>query len=149
MRLKRFSEHALRTLMYLALHNGRPVTIAEIAGAHGFSVNHLMKVVQLLAAKGFVATLRGKRGGLRLSRPAAAIRVGDVIRATEPDLALPLCRQPDGSRGDCLAGLFGTALSAFMAVLDGSTLADLMAVREQLPSSGRQGLDQPGSQASA
>jgi Rrf2 family nitric oxide-sensitive transcriptional repressor len=75
MRLTTFSDYTLRVLMYLALHPDRFVTIPEIAAAFGVSVNHLMKVVQRLAASGDVETLRGPRGGLRLLRPAEAIRV--------------------------------------------------------------------------
>ncbi len=131
MRLTTFSDYALRTMMYLALHPDRLVTIAEIAVAYGISVNHLMKVVQLLAADGHVTTLRGKRGGLRLARSAALIRLGDVIRGTEPDLVMAPCFEP----GDCcvirpacrLAGVLQDALTAFMAVLDATTLADLIA----------------------
>ena len=75
MRLTAFSDYALRVLMYLALHPDRFVSIPEIATAFGISANHLMKVVQHLGASGDVLTLRGPRGGLRLARPAEAIRI--------------------------------------------------------------------------
>ena len=68
MRLTTFSDYTLRTLMYLALHPDRFVTIAEIAAAYRISSNHLMKVAQHLAASGDVMTLRGQHGGLRLAR---------------------------------------------------------------------------------
>lgn len=129
MRLTMFTDVALRTLIYLASHPGRLVTIAETAAALGVSPNHLMKVVQHLAASGHVTTLRGNRGGLRLARPAADITLGDVIRHTEPGLSLlpvpetgRLCLIP----GDAaLTTTLGSALAACMAVLDARTLADL------------------------
>src|SRR5579859_7305297 len=90
MRLTVFSDYALRVLTYLARHPDRFVTIQEIAGHYGVSGNHLMKVVQHLAAREFVVTLRGPRGGLRLARPAQEIRIGEVVRGTEAGLdAMP------------------------------------------------------------
>ncbi len=80
MRLTTFSDYMLRTLMYLALHPARFVTIAEIAAAWRISPNHLMKVVQHLGAAGEVTTLRGPHGGVRLARPAGDIRLGAVVR---------------------------------------------------------------------
>lgn len=127
MRLTTFSDYSLRTLMYLALHPNRFVTIAEIAAAHRISSNHLMKVVQHLAGSGAVITLRGQRGGLRLARPATEIRIGDVIRRTEPSMTLL-------PRSECAVHLelalpivLGRAMDAFMAVLDGHSVADLVA----------------------
>ncbi len=131
MRLTTFSDYALRTLMYLALHPNRLVTIAEIAAAFGVSANHLMKVVQLLAVNGVITTLRGKRGGLRLARPAEQITLGAVIRRTEPELVMAPCFEAGGAcviQSACrLAGVLDKALAAFMAVLDATTLADLAA----------------------
>jgi Rrf2 family nitric oxide-sensitive transcriptional repressor len=117
MRLTVFSDYALRVLTYLARHPDRFVTIQEIAGHHGVSGNHLMKVVQHLAANGFVLTLRGPRGGLRLARPAHEIRVGDVVRGTEAGMIATPC---------ATGGVLDRAMAAFMGVLDGSTIADLV-----------------------
>lgn len=129
MRLTTFSTCTLHVLTYLALHPDRFVTIAEIAQAHGMSANHLMKVVQHLAHGGDVVTLRGPRGGLRLARPAAGIRVGDVIRRTEPAWAWVPNRegvvQPDSG----VPHVLKTAMAAFMAVLDGHTIADMAAAK--------------------
>jgi Rrf2 family transcriptional regulator, nitric oxide-sensitive transcriptional repressor len=126
MRLTTFTDYTLRVLMYLALHPDRFVTIAEIASAYGVSANHLMKVVQHLGSSGEVLTLRGPRGGLRLARAAEKIRLGDVVRGTEPDMALAPCSACVIHPACVLPGVFDRALAAFMAVLDGSTLADLI-----------------------
>jgi Rrf2 family nitric oxide-sensitive transcriptional repressor len=131
MRLTTFSDFALRTMMYLALHPDRLVTINEVADAYGISTNHLMKVVQTLAAAELIATLRGKHGGLRLAEPAEAIALGRIIRATETDIVMAPCFEAGGHcviRPACrLVGVLDKALSAFMAVLDSVTLADLVA----------------------
>jgi Rrf2 family transcriptional regulator, nitric oxide-sensitive transcriptional repressor len=126
MRLTTFSDYTLRTLMYLALHPNRFVTIAEIAAAYRISSNHLMKVVQHLAGSGAVITLRGQHGGLRLARPASEIRIGDVIRRTEPDLAMMPCAECVIQPGCVLPGVLDQAMAAFMAVLDGHSVADLV-----------------------
>jgi Rrf2 family nitric oxide-sensitive transcriptional repressor len=127
MRLTTFSDYTLRTLMYLALHPDRFVTIAEIAAAYRISANHLMKVTQHLAGSGDVITLRGQHGGLRLARPVNEIRVGAVIRRSETDMRLvpcPTCRiQP----ACVLPGVLDRAVTAFMAVLDEYSMADLVA----------------------
>ena len=127
MRLTIFSDYTLRTLMYLALHPDRFVTIAEIAAAYRISSNHLMKVVQQLAASGEVITLRGQHGGLRLGRPASEIRVGEIIRRTEPEMALAPCSECVIQPGCVLPSLLDRAVAAFMAVLDQHTVADLVA----------------------
>jgi Rrf2 family nitric oxide-sensitive transcriptional repressor len=132
MRLTVFSDYTLRVLMYLALHPDRFVTIPEIAASFGISAHHLTKVVQHLAASGAVLTLRGPRGGLRLARPAAAIRVGDVVRGTEPDRALVPCSACVIQPGCGLPGVLDQAVAAFMAVLDGCTVADLVVRRDAL-----------------
>lgn len=136
MRLTGFTDYTLRTLVYLALQPDRLVTISDIASAYDISANHLMKVVHQLAVAGDVATTRGRRGGLRLAKPAAAINIGEVVRRTEPDMALVACFE--GTQGcviqdGCvLQGVLGDALAAFLAVLDRYTLADLVAPRQAL-----------------
>jgi Rrf2 family nitric oxide-sensitive transcriptional repressor len=127
MRLTTFSDYTLRTLMYLALHPDRFVTIAEIAAGYRISPNHLMKVAQHLAGSGDVVTLRGQHGGLRLARAAAAIRVGDVIRRAEQDLTLAPCASCVIQPGCVLPGALDRAVAAFMAVLDEYSIADLVA----------------------
>ncbi|MBI0538664.1 Rrf2 family transcriptional regulator [Roseomonas sp. KE2513] len=138
MRLTLYTDYALRTLIYLGLKGDRRASIREIAEAHRISENHLVKVVHRLGRGGFVETMRGRGGGLRLARPAAEIRVGDVVRFTEEDMALVACFQPPGESGGCalidacrLQSLLGEALAAFMAVLDRRTLADLLAAPER------------------
>jgi Rrf2 family nitric oxide-sensitive transcriptional repressor len=136
MRLTGFTDYTLRTLVYLALQPDRLVTIADIARAYDISVNHLMKVVHQLGVAGDVVTVRGRHGGLRLARPASAINIGEVVRRTEPDMALVACfdtmQRCVIQDGCVLQHVLGDALAAFLAVLDGYTLADLAAPRHAL-----------------
>ncbi|MCO6416890.1 Rrf2 family transcriptional regulator [Siccirubricoccus sp. KC 17139] len=148
MRLTLYTDYALRVLIHLGLRPDRLVSIREIATAHRISENHLVKVVHQLGQGGFVKTLRGKGGGLRLARPPGEIRVGEVVRFTEEDMALVACFQAAAAeRGGCalanacrLQTLLGEAMAAFMAVLDARTLADLLASPQREAMAGRLGL---------
>jgi len=130
MRLTDYTDYALRVLLFCASSRGRLVTIGEIARVHGVSKNHLMKVASQLSRLGVLDAVRGRNGGLQLASKPSAIRIGDVIRATEPDLRLVDCFDKDG--GGCpLAGrckvetALKRALDAYFAVLDELTLEDL------------------------
>ncbi len=130
MRLNLQSDYALRLLMCLAASDGRLITIRQVAERYSISENHLMKVAHVLGREGFIETVRGRNGGLRLARKPAAIGIGDVVRRTEADLALVECF-PGGAAGcfivpACrLKGVLREALDAFMAVLDRYTIGDL------------------------
>jgi Rrf2 family nitric oxide-sensitive transcriptional repressor len=136
MRLTTFTDYTLRTLIYLAIRPEKLVTIADIASAYDISANHLMKVVHQLALAGDIATVRGQRGGLRLARKPEAINLGEVVRRTEPDLELVACfgeaQRCTIQDGCVLQHALGDALQAFLSVLDGYTLADLVAPRQAL-----------------
>lgn len=138
MRLTVFTDYALRVLMFAALHPGRLCTIGEIAAAYGISRNHVMKVVYELGVAGYVETVRGQQGGVRLARAPQAIGLGDVVRRTEGGIGLVPCMdaaQPDYcaiSSACKLRRALGQASEAFFAVLDGFTLADLTDNRDTL-----------------
>ena len=130
MRLTNFSDYALRLLMFAAAQTDRLITIEETAELYGISRAHLMKVANQLTRSGFLKAVRGRSGGLALAKLPHKIRLGDVLRATEPDFALVECF---GAENDCLItprcrlrGALNNALSAFMRELDGYTLADLV-----------------------
>jgi Rrf2 family nitric oxide-sensitive transcriptional repressor len=130
MRLTLFSDYSLRLLVYLTCHSDRVVPLSEVSRAYGISKNHLVKVQQLLLDHGLVASTRGRGGGLRLARPATAIKVGAVVRLTEPDFDLVECF--DRKTNTCpiepacqLKRVLREARSAFLDSLDAYTLADL------------------------
>lgn len=139
MRLTLYTDYALRTLLYLAVHTDRRVSIREVAQTYGISENHLIKIIHHLGRGGFVHTQRGRGGGLTLGRPPEEICVGDVVRHTEEDMALVGCMTRNGEGaascllyGGChLRGVLGSALDAFMGVLDKATLADLLQPHER------------------
>ena len=131
MRLTLWTDYALRTLIYVGAKGGRLATIAEIAESFDISKTHLMKVVNRLGQQGYLDTIRGKGGGIRLARPPAEIRVGAVVRETEEDLAVMGCLAKTGFcriEGCCvLRHALREATLAFLHTLDGYTLADLLA----------------------
>jgi Rrf2 family nitric oxide-sensitive transcriptional repressor len=127
MRLTRFTDYGLRTLIFLALKPDALASIAEIAAAYRISESHMTKVIHALGQAGLIDTLRGRNGGLRLARPAAAIGLGAVVRATEPELALVECQAGCRCVIDdiCpLRSIMDEATSALLGVLDRYTVAD-------------------------
>jgi Rrf2 family nitric oxide-sensitive transcriptional repressor len=124
-------------LIHAALRAPELTTVGEIAQDFGLSATHLSKVAQTLAAEGYLQTVRGRAGGLRLARDPGAIRLGEVARVTEPDFYMAPCMAPDGDgcpiSGPCrLRGMFSKASEAFLAELNRSTLADLMEQRKPM-----------------
>lgn len=137
MRLTAMTDYAIRLLMYVACHQDRLCTIGEIARAYHISEPHLMKITHRLGQKGWLETVRGRNGGMRLARRPAEISLGAVMRDTEKDFELVECF---GSNNDCpLAGHCGLAvaidgaLREFLRYLDGYTLADILPAAESLP----------------
>jgi len=133
MRLTQWTDYTLRVLMYCAACEARdqPVTITEIADSHAISRSHLTKIVHLLGAQGLLDTTRGRGGGIRLSKPAAEINIGVVVRQTETDFAMVECFEPGsnqcGLSANCrLKGVLHQATDAYLAVLDATSLADLL-----------------------
>lgn len=126
MRLTRYTDFALRVLLYLGREPGRLASIAEISRAYGVSQSHLMKVVSDLVGAGYVESVRGRSGGIRLARPPAQITIGSLVRHTELDLELVECGTCLIAPACGLTSMFDEALAAFLAVLDGYSLADAL-----------------------
>jgi Rrf2 family nitric oxide-sensitive transcriptional repressor len=130
MRLTSFSDYAFRLLMYAASNTDRLITIEETARRFSISKGHLMKVANELTRAGFLKAVRGRSGGLILGKPAAEIRLSQVLAAVEPDFVLAECF---GAGNLCLITphcqlrkALGEALTAFIDTLDRYTLADLV-----------------------
>ncbi len=131
-RLTVYTDYSLRTLMYLGVR-GREhlVTIQEIADAYQISKNHLMKVTYDLGQHGYIETIRGRGGGIRLALDPAQINIGEVVRKTEEDFHIVECFNPESNlckiSPECrLKFALAEALKAYLAVLDSYTLADVL-----------------------
>jgi Rrf2 family nitric oxide-sensitive transcriptional repressor len=135
MQLTTFSDYSMRVLIYLGLQRDKLATIAEIARAYEVSENHLMKVVHNLAQRGYIETVRGKGGGMRLAKPAQDINLADMVRMTEGGAGLLHCLDQQGTcciQTACqLTGILREAQEAMYATLGKYSLADLL--REQRP----------------
>jgi Rrf2 family transcriptional regulator, nitric oxide-sensitive transcriptional repressor len=135
MRLLASTDFALRVLMLLGQERLQDTTNVEtLARKLGLSRNHLHKIVQELAALGIVQTVRGAGGGVRLAKPARAVRIGALVRALESDQAMVECFRSD--RGACtlepgcrLRPMLRKARESFYKTLDDYTLADCLGSR--------------------
>jgi Rrf2 family transcriptional regulator, nitric oxide-sensitive transcriptional repressor len=128
-RLTLHTDFALRVLIQVGLNDGKLTTIKDIAQTFGISKAHLMKVVNDLSQKGYLDTVRGRNGGIRLMREPRDINIGQVVRDTENELGAI------GRKGYCpvvLRGALRNATGAFLAVLDALTLADLIEPQQVL-----------------
>ena len=137
MQLTAYTDYTLRTLMGLGAVAPDKVTVGELSQAYGISLHHLLKVVQRLAALGYVETLRGKAGGARLARPPEQINIGAVVRQVEPEFGVVPCLRvgeaPCVIAPACrLKHLLAGATQQFLAELDRHTLADLLEPRRKL-----------------
>lgn len=136
MRLTKFSDYAIRLLILAASEDDRNITIDEAARLFGISAPHLKKVVRRLTREGFLVGIRGRTGGFRLARPPEDIRLGALLRATEPDFCLVECFTPENACGISrvcrLPPILGSGLAAMLEVLDRHTLADITVERRHL-----------------
>jgi Rrf2 family nitric oxide-sensitive transcriptional repressor len=112
--------------MHLAAEPDRHASIAEMARVHRISHNHLMKVVHDLRKEGFLTSVRGRSGGVKLARAAESITIGEVVRHSEEGFNLVDCGPCVIAPACSLNGALQEALRAFMRVLDGYTLADVV-----------------------
>jgi len=131
MQLTQFTDFALRTLLYLAVHQDRLVPVAEVSAAYGISNHHLVKVAHQLARLGYVESARGRGGGLRLARAPAKVTVGEVVRLTEPHFHVVECFDRDHNTCPIvpacgLVRALAQARERFLEVLDGLRLSDLV-----------------------
>jgi len=131
MQLTSYTDYSLRALLYLGTHQDRLVTISEISEYHGISRNHLVKVIHNLGKTGYIETLRGKSGGIRLALKPEDIVIADVVRLTEPHMNIQECFSRETNTcpliDRCkLAGVLHQARQGFMKVLENQRLADIL-----------------------
>lgn len=134
MQLNKFTDYALRVLIYIAPSRDTPYTIAEIAQYLNISEHHLVKVVHFMAKQGWLITLRGRSGGIRLDPSILSLRLGDVINVLEQDSNLVNCTRPEPCRllPQCgLKGILQHALAQFYTQLNQYTLADVLGMNSK------------------
>ena len=131
MRLTTRTNLATRILMFCAVNDGVTVRTSDIATKCNASVNHLLQVVNLLQSNGFVETLRGRSGGLRLTRAMEDISIGQIFRIFEAGVPFAECFAEESNTcplsTTCrLRGFIARAVESFYHELDMITLADLV-----------------------
>lgn len=126
-RLTRYTDYAMRVLLYLARKPDTLCSIGDMARAYAISQNHLMKVVNDLVNAGYLESVRGRHGGIRLARSAADINVGALVRHTEDDFDLVGCGSCIIAPACGLTSVLDEALQSFLATLDRYSLADIVA----------------------
>ncbi|MER2124338.1 MAG: Rrf2 family transcriptional regulator [Exiguobacterium indicum] len=130
MKINVSTDYAIRTLLFAGAHPSRLVTVKEVAEAQLISENHLMKIVWILSKLDYLHTIRGRRGGFKLSKPANQIRVGEVILQFEK-----MTHSTDASHsymgGYAVPHVIDHAYSLFIDPLQSTTLNDLLIIESQ------------------
>lgn len=138
MRLTVYTDYSLRVLMYLGARDVEQLsTIQEIADAYNISKNHLMKVTYDLGKLGYIETIRGRGGGIRLAKDPNNIIIGEVVRQTEEDFHIVECFDKENNlckiAPECrLKGVLYEALQAYLKVLDQYTLEEVLQSKQSL-----------------
>ncbi len=136
MRLTVYTDYAIRLLLYLGLKQDGLATIQDISKAYGISRNHLMKITHRLGRAGYIETVRGRGGGIRISKRALQATLGELVRQTEDDFTLVECFEEETStcviRENCyVRPIMAEALAAYLAVLDRYTLNEVVAAHRR------------------
>lgn len=130
MKLTSHTNYAIRMLMFCATKQ-ELATVSEIARFYDLPEKFLFKILSGLTSQGFVETVRGRNGGIRLSAPAEQIRLGDVVRRIEENFEMAECFK-DGDVSCPLVATCGMnealsrALQSFFDILNEYTIADLI-----------------------
>ncbi|SES15152.1 transcriptional regulator, BadM/Rrf2 family [Gracilibacillus ureilyticus] len=137
MRLKKYTDYALRVLIYTATKKEEKASIKEIADTFFISTEHVRKVVHQLSVNEYIETTRGRNGGITLAKQPGDINIGSVIRLMENDFYMLECF--DGGHNQCvitsackLRHVIGSAMQAFFQILDSYTLDDLIENKDEL-----------------
>jgi len=132
MRLNLSTDYAIRILILLGSDQRRLFAVSDIAIAYKIPRSTVMKLVSELVRMGYVESVRGRSGGIRLGRMAPEINLGEVVRRTEESVVLAECPSCVIAAKCRLKGIFAEALQAFWDVLTRYTLADLLENKDEL-----------------
>lgn len=128
MQLNKFTDYALRILMYVAAPRDLPYTIAELADQLHVSENHAMKIVHFMAKQNWLITTRGKGGGIRLAPQTLNISLGTLVKTLQGDQQIVECNTPPCvlSNHCGLKGILDQAVHKFYQHLDQFILKDVV-----------------------
>ena len=136
MQLTLYTDYSFRVLLYLGVNRDRLCTIAEISERSAATQNHLVKVVHNLGREGYIQTMRGRTGGIRLKKEPEEITLTEIIRCTEVNMDIAECLRENNtchiSEVCSIKNIFEQAQNEFIRTLDQYTLANLLENKEQL-----------------
>lgn len=137
MKINSFTNYSFRLLIMLGANPDRTIPLSEIASAYDISVNHLKKVSARLMEHGLISSARGRSGGIKLLVPPETVYLGEIFRISQTETAFVECLEK-GEQGCAISpvcrlkGIFESALSQFIKVMDEYTLADLIENRDEI-----------------
>ncbi len=99
LRVTRLTDYASVVLTVLAARPDAVMSAPELAERAGLEAPTVAKVLKPLAAAGLVEGFRGANGGYRLTRPAEAISLVEIVEAMEGPLAMTECSVASGQCG--------------------------------------------------
>ena len=131
MQLSKFTDYAFRSLIYLAKNTEENLTVDILAKELEISSHHLKKVINKLAKTGYIISLKGRNGGLKLGLDPKEINLGKVLLLTEENLNIVECM---GLSGTCplvseeckLKGIISKSLDGFINEMSKYTLKDII-----------------------
>ena len=131
MKISTKGRYALSIMIDLAKNNnGNYISLSDIAKRQGMSIKYLEQIVSLLNKAGYLETARGNNGGYKLKNKPEEYRVGDILRATEGDLAPLVCLTEEGEcdkKLGCITYSFWEGLDKVInEYVDSKTLVDFM-----------------------
>lgn len=130
MQFTRFTDYALRVLIYVGQRPDEWVTIRQVSDSYNISRNHLMKVVSFLGNKGYLKSQRGPGGGVQLRMQPSEVYLADVIIDSEGSMNLLEAPGKLPASLTCphqiLDDILSDAGRAFLASLSNHSLADLL-----------------------
>lgn len=123
-------EYALRAIVTIAQHHGKPCTAQQIAKVTQVPAPYLSKLLQSLVRAGLTSSQRGLHGGFVLTRDPTEMTIWDVVDAVEPFQRIHKCPLNIESHGSTLCPLH-RRLDGAMALIEeqfrDSTIAGLLA----------------------
>lgn len=136
MQLNKYTDYSLRTLIYLGVFEDRLCTTDELSKGFTISKNHLVKIVHRLSKLGFIETIPGRNGGIRLAKEPSKIKIVDVITEMESGFKIAECFE---SGNNCsitpickLKEILKEGLDSFINSIEKYTLADVIPKQNQL-----------------